>query len=231
MPKIGIEWVNRYGRAADNLRHNHTNTDGFSARLSVAVEFNNGDNDAVDAHFEEQGLTLAPLGLDSAFVELADMVYFSGHGERRGLKFGNPALDDGLAGVDELRLGDGVCKWIVFDCCHTLSNEGHISWFNQLTAAFRGLHYMLGFETECTDTPHRGRIFADRLARGRTIRDAWYAACVETEEDASTQGAYVRAYSATADTLVDRWPKTDSESLVVDPNSPTLRFVHFQFSC
>jgi hypothetical protein len=94
------------------------------------------------------------------------------------------------------------CKWAVFDACEVLaSRDGSTASF-RFKNAFAGLHHILGFASVCSDSDDRGRVFADRLNDGDTIRDAWIRACQETEE-ADRVVSWIRTDGASLD---DQWP-------------------------
>jgi hypothetical protein len=149
---------------------------------------------------------------------------------RTGLLYGQRDQDDGIAGINEMSLGNGRCKWIVFDACNVLQKiDGSSAWFNALTSVFAGLHYMLGFHTTCADSAGRGRIFAERLLDGSPIREAWIRACIETEGK-RTKCAWLRAYNASVDSFNDCWG-VDVPTLPRIESTCAIDFVYHNEHC
>jgi len=199
--RIGIEWVVNYAPASVNLPATRPQAERFWNTLSGEKAFNFGDNQAWDIDFEQQGTGFPSSGADRFVVELADITYFAGHGSVSGPLFSEPRRDDTLARPSEMRLGDGLANWVVFDACEVLLDPGVERRFSQV---FNGLHYVLGFHTICSDEKARGGIFADYLNQGDRMRDAWRKACQETEPFWLVW-AYIRASTQAAETFVDHW--------------------------
>ena len=61
--------------------------------------------------------------------------------------------DDGEARPSEVRWRNIDLKWIAFDACEVLRFSGA---FTRWKPAFKGLHYILGFETGANDERYRG---------------------------------------------------------------------------
>ena len=216
MGTIGIDWVNNYHGRASDLANNHENAQGFYNRLIGVRQFQHGDDTAFDTDFEQNGVGQPSPGIDHNFADDVDIVFFSGHGSRRGPLFGRADRDDGEAHFTEIRLGNKQCQWAVFDASEVLAEGSVTNW----TQAFKGLHYILGFHTPCQDKPDRGRRFAERLNAGMTIREAWIKACKETE-GSDTYIAYLRADQAghNTNTENDHWIGRGYVS--PDPVNPT----------
>lgn len=223
MGTIGIEWVNKYhGRAAD-LSNNDDNAKGFYNTLDGIQQFNYGDDNAWDQDFEESGVGSPTAGTDQTYADNVDICFFSGHGGPSGALFGIDNRDDGRARYSNIRLGNRQCEWIIFDACQVLAQTSHSNW-NQ---CFKGLHYILGFHTTCSDSKNRGKKFAERLNDGETVRSAWIKAC-EATEDSSTQWAYLRADQSGTDTVNDHWHGKGHVSS--DPSNPTA-YIYNKGSC
>ena len=86
---------------------------------------------------------------------------------------------------------------------------------------FNGLHMILGFHTTCSDEPDRGRLLAQYLNAGWTVRQAWIRACQDTE-DSDVTWAYLRADGHGTDTYNDHWWGKGHVS--EDPDHPTSLF-------
>jgi hypothetical protein len=130
--------------------------------------------------------------------------------------FGESGYDDGLARNTEVRWGDRNLEWIAFDACELLQRAGVFGRWGW--PVFKGLHYVLGFHTTCSDEANRGRYFAEYLNDGWTVRNAWIKACQLTE-GSTVEWAYLRAGTSSADTYNDHWHGKGYTS--PDPLNPT----------
>jgi len=214
---IGIEWVQKYNGLQGNLTNTKAQAEGFYNTLSAARGFNWGDDLAWDRDFEQAGAGSPADGTDTIWADHVDMVFFSGHGSPDRFYFGIKK-DDALAKSTELRWGDSQLEWIALDACNVLERDGV---FDRWRPAFRGLHYMLGFHTTTSDEANRGRILAEHLNAGDTMRVAWIKACQETE-DSLVEWAYLRADGGGSDTYNDHWHGKWTVS--ADPSGPLTLF-------
>lgn len=221
MASIGIEWVNKYNGIASDLSNNDNNSQGFYNTLDGIKQFNYGDNLAWDQDFESSGKGSPSTGTDQIYIDDVDIAFFSGHGWVDYLLFGRSNRDDGKAKSSEMILGDKNLEWIVFDGCQALERNGVFQRWGW--NVFKGLHYILGFHTNCYDKKNRGKKFAKRLNKGWTIREAWIKACKETEPS-ETEYAYLRAdqRSNNTNTYNDHWWGKGYVS--PDPNSPSTLY-------
>ena len=146
--------------------------------------FNWGDDLAWDQDFEETGVGSPATGTDTSWIDTVNIAFFSGHGSAGGFMFGIASKDDGTAKPSELKLGNGKLDWIALDACQVLEyDNGNV--FNRIGwPVFKGLHYILGFDTVARDESKRGRYLAENLNSGDRVRDAWRKACQETEDAA-----------------------------------------------
>jgi hypothetical protein len=117
----------------------------------------------------------------------------------------------------EVRWGDVRLKWIALDACNILEQNGVFGRWGW--PVFRGLHYILGFHTVTGDEPHRGRILAQYLNAGWSMRDAWIRAAQDTE-GSNHQWAYLRADAPGTNTFSDHWFGHGFVS--PDPKTPNL---------
>ena len=219
MGTIGIEWVRRYhGRAAD-LGNTQAQAEGFYNTLQGVRQFNWGDDLAWDQDFEQSGQGSPSGGTDTTYVDDVDIVFFSGHGSTNGPFFGVATHDSGTATPGEVRWGDRELEWIALDACDVLAVNGVFDRWGW--DRFKGLHYILGFDTTTSDESKRGRYFAEKLNAGWRVRDAWIHACQETE-GSGTRWAYVRADMAGTSTFDDHWHGKGFVSS--DPTDPTSLF-------
>jgi Family of unknown function (DUF6345) len=218
MGTIGIEWVQKYNGLAGNLSNTKAQAEGFYDTLSATRRFNWGDDLAWDVDFEATGVGSPPAGTDVAWVDNVDFVFFSGHGGPDEFYFG-VKMDDALAKATEVRWGDLDLEWIALDACDVLKRDGVFDRWGW--PVFHGLHYILGFHTTTSDEANRGRLLAQYLNAGWTVRQAWIRACQDTE-DAETWWAYLRADAAGTDTYNDHWLGKGTVS--ADPSSPTVLY-------
>jgi hypothetical protein len=227
---IGIEWVRCYHGKAPDLKHTRTNAEGFYNALSATRHFAWGDDLAWDQDFEQENLGSPPSGTDSVWVDNVDMVYFAGHGTESSFIFGVP-IDDMEAKASEIRWGDGRLKWIVLDACDVLWQNDGLDRTGAIDRwgwpVFNGLHYILGFDTIANDNETRGRLVAQYLNAGSTVRQAWIKACQDTEPS-HVKWAYLRADDEGSDTYNDHWLGKGSVS--ADPREPTA-FYYARGAC
>ena len=217
MGRIGVEWVNNYHGRASDLRNCDECAERFYDKLDGTREFNWGNDSAWDQDFEEPE--------DDNYADAVDIVFFAGHGSPNSILFGVDTHNNGTAGSASMRLGDYDCEWIVLDACQCLDEDHILAW----QATFRGLHYILGFHTNADDSRNRGKYFARRLNRGKTVREAWIRACKLTAPN-SLRLAYYRADDRRigTDTYNDHW--WDEGFVSSDPDDPDI-FYYYQTDC
>ena len=218
MGTIGIEWVRKYNGLANNLTNTKPQAEGFYNTLAATRRFAWGDDLAWDQDFEQKNVGAPSAGTDTAWADNVDMVFFSGHGSPGGFHFG-VKIDDSVAKPTEMRLGDRQMEWIALDACNILESNGVFGRWGW--PVFTGLHYVLSFHTTTSDEPDRGRILAQYLNAGNTVRQAWIKACQDTE-DSDTQWAYLRADAQGTDTFNDHWWGKGFVS--ADPANPNVLF-------
>jgi hypothetical protein len=216
MGTIGIEWVRKYNGLASNLTNTKAQAEGFYNTLSATRQFAWGDDLAWDQDFEQKNVGAPSAGTDQFWADNVDMMFFSGHGCPTGFCFG-VKTDDAIAKSTEIRWGNLDLDWIALDACQVLEQNGVFDRWGW--PVFKGLHYILGFHTVTSDEPNRGRILAQYLNAGNTMRQAWIKACQETE-GSGTQWAYLRADAAGTDTYNDHWWGKGFTSS--DPDNPNV---------
>jgi hypothetical protein len=218
MGTIGIEWVKKYNGLAGNLTNTKPQAEGFYNTLAATRQFNWGDDLAWDRDFEESGVGSPPDGTDDIWADNVDFVFFSGHGSTDRFYFGMK-IDDAVAKSTEIHWGDRDLEYIALDACNVLERDGVFDRWGW--PVFRGLHYILGFHTTTSDEADRGRLLAQYLNAGWTVRQAWIKAAQDTE-GSGTWWAYLRADNATSNTYTDHWWGAGSVSS--DPVSPTVLY-------
>lgn len=246
MVDIGREWVQSYNGRAVDLTNTLAQTDGFLTELATSatgaplgvVVLDYGDEQAVDTDFEEPNQPFSgDPGDDALYVEKADIVYYSGHGDEYGPTFGVTSSDDGQAHKDEVKWGNGgKLRWIVIDGCWVLATDPTMTPLGDDTLrrwkkAFAGLHQMLGFRTVGTDEPYRGRYFASYLKQGYSIVEAWKKACQDSESSSRYWAviyAKWKSGSAVRSALTDRLPGVGAS---VSSTAGTLTLVYLSGPC
>src|SRR5438105_584832 len=178
MGAIGIEWVRKYHGLASDLSNTKPQAEGFYTTLSATRQFALGDDLAWDQDFEQKNVGSPSAGTDETWADNVDMVFFSGHGSPGNFLFG-VKTDDANAKPTEIRWGDRNLEWIVLDACNVLEESGVFGRWGW--PVFKGLHHILGFHTTTSDEADRGRILAQYLNAGNTVRQAWIKACQDTE--------------------------------------------------
>ena len=217
MGTIGIEWVRNYHGLAGDLTNTKPQAEGFYNTLSATRQFAWGDDLAWDQDFEQQNVGSPAAGTDTTWADDVDMVFFSGHGSPSDFLFGKK-IDDAKAKPSEIKWGNRDLEWIALDACNVLERDGVFDRWGW--PVFKGLHIMLGFHTTTSDEADRGRILAQYLNAGNTVREAWIKACHDTE-DSDTEWAYLRADAQGTDTFNDHWWGKGAVS--ADPTNPTDR--------
>ena len=218
MATIGVEWVRQYNGLANNLTNTKAQAEGFYNTLSGVRRFNWGDDLAWDQDFEQQGQGSPNTGTDTTWVDAVDAAFFSGHGNQGAFYFGKK-IDDARAKNTEVVWGDLNLEFIALDACQVLEENGVFDRWGW--PVFKGLHVLCGFHTVTGDESNRGRIFAQYLNAGCTVRQAWIRAAQDTE-GSGTQWAYLRADAPGTNTYTDHWWGNGSVS--PDPYEPTVLF-------
>ncbi|HQR27107.1 MAG TPA: DUF6345 domain-containing protein [Nocardioides sp.] len=218
MGSIGIEWVQSYHGLAGDLSNTRAQAEGFYNTLAGVRQFSWGDDLAWDQDFETQGLGTPSSGTDTSWADNVDAVFFSGHGSSSRFYFGR-TIDDAYAKSTEIRWGDLDLELIALDACNVLERDGVFDRWGW--PCFAGLHYILGFHTVTGDEADRGRLLAQYLNAGSTVREAWIRAAQDTE-DSDTEWAYLRADAAGTSTYTDHWWGAGPVS--ADPVSPTVLY-------
>lgn len=169
-----------------------------------------------DAAYEEDFKVSTLGGTDYKWADNVDLMLFSGHGSKNGFYFGT-TVDDHMLHYEDAYWGDQNLEWIIIDACNVLFDDDTL-WDRWGWPVFKGLHYILGYNTECYDVDTRGRDFIKyAMYLGYTVRLAWIHATIDSED--GTMAAYLRADSADTDTYNDHL--FDFGSVSTDPINPT----------
>jgi hypothetical protein len=176
---VGVEWINEYPICGFG---------GLSGRDDVAVgfydemrangytgRFNFGNSLAWANDFMDDDVVAS--GNDHSWVDTVDFAYHADHGNVGMFGFGVDN-DRCIVSANQCRWGDNSdLEWIVLDDCSVLRHGQYGIWWQ----AFQKLHMIISFDTNAHDDSDRGRIFAEKLADGWSIRQAWWYACDQTE--------------------------------------------------
>ena len=185
--EVGIEWVGMSDLDSP-LWNTETNIEGFYNWMGTLGGFNREFNWGEWSAWEEDFKEVAQGGTDTEWVDCVDFVYYQDHGNPGGVSF-TSHHDDGWLSPDEMRLGDGDLETIVFDACSPLKwqNKYGDTVFERWDQTLQGIHQICSFATGSHNAQTRGVKFGfymtgiSTLISPRTIVQAWFRACAETE--------------------------------------------------
>ena len=179
-PKVG--GVNDYGceRAVSNM--GAAQQTGFNNRFAsggYVRRFNFTGSSCWERDFLEGG-----NGLDSTYVDNADIVFYIGHGNGGGFTFESSQNDGKVSYPDVVGAwGDLDLEWLALLSCEVLKDTYNgVKWYDRWIPAFDGLHQLLGFETLAQDNSGFGAGFADwtlgryNILPPMPIRLSWFLA-------------------------------------------------------
>lgn len=183
----GVEWINSYTYPPEQ---GSCNFDNLGGRDDVAIGFYDvltshgytgrfqwGDGNAWANDFMDSGVE--PSGDDHHWIDTVDFAYHADHGNVGIFGFGRP-VDRCIVAAEDCRWGDDDdLEWIVLDDCSCLRQGEYGVWW----PTFQGLHMIVSFDTNAHDASSRGRLFAEKLVDGWSVRQAWWYACEQTEGD------------------------------------------------
>ncbi|KUG05675.1 hypothetical protein ASZ90_016885 [hydrocarbon metagenome] len=179
------EWVSQYPGNDPDIVHSEAEATGFYNTLggtySWSGTFIRGDNDNPPARAADWKDPSYYGGLDdnpNTGIDSTNFAFFSGHGwEGAGILFayGYPDREEQNLWYNETLWGNTKVDWIALGACHVLnqSNDNYKVW----EGSFRGLHSIVGWDTQGTCHPDLGLIFASEMLDGSTIWEAWKSAC------------------------------------------------------
>lgn len=176
-PEVGIEWVTDYSWPYSDLPNSDNSAEDFYNTLGNAgwtKKFNMGNSYASDAHFEHSGVN----GVDSSYVDGADIVFYQGHGEDDSLHLAT--YTKRVIYENEIKWGDYDLEWIALHSCSSTAEPSNFIQGNGPEYGFNGVHLVCGFYTTALNYAEDGGNFADRLLNGETVKDAWFHAIDET---------------------------------------------------
>lgn len=185
--EVGIEWVGMSDLDSP-LWNTETNIEGFYNWMGTQGAFNREFNWGEWSAWEEDFKEVAQGGTDTEWVDCVDIVYYQDHGNPDGVSF-TSQHDNGWLSPGEMRLGDGDLETIVFDACSPLAweNDNGDTVFERWDQTLQGLHQICSFATTSRNVQTRGVKFGlymtglYSLILPRTIVQAWFRACAETE--------------------------------------------------
>ena len=167
--------------------YNVLTANGYTGR------FNWGNNAAWATDFMDKDVVAS--GGDHDWVDTVDIAYHADHGNIGIFGFGVANDRCIVSTKNNCRWGDNYdLEWIVLDDCSVLRHGYHSEWLS----TFQNLHMIISFDTNAHDDGQRGRIFAEKLIAGWSIKQAWWYACDQTE-GSSTYAAIAGASDGTTD--------------------------------
>jgi hypothetical protein len=184
--EIGIEFVG-LSDLGSPLPNSEENIEGFYNWMGTIGgynrEFNWGEWSAWEEDFKDAQFS----GTDTEWIDAVDFVYYQDHGGPNGVSF-TSHHDDGWLGCSQMRLGDGDLDTIVFDACSPLAweNKDGDNVYERWGDSLQGIHQICSFSTTSHNAKTRGTKFGLYLTgllilQPRTIMQAWFRACMETE--------------------------------------------------
>lgn len=196
--EIGVEYNCDYDSPYNDLDNSDENALGFYNWLgshSFTKQWNNGDTNASERHFEKGDVN----GTDYDWVDAVDFAYFSGHGNTSGLIFRSNTDGDGtdtqIAHYNELYLGDSDLEWLFADACNVLYHDWW--WWTPVRwqTVFDDLHGITSYVSVSYDYNNIGETFAKYLTGDmgvsvKSIGDAWKAATKYTQPEDITGAIY-----------------------------------------
>jgi hypothetical protein len=134
---------------------------------------------------------------DDAWVDNADLVFYTGHASQNGWVLNPPAdtfLHNNEANVATVDLwGNTDIEWFIIAACgphqstHFTTNTTNA--FDRWRGAFDGLHVMLGYGAVTFDNTDEGRRFMELSRAGWNVVDAWFRTAQEIQPATNGFGA------------------------------------------
>lgn len=162
------------------LFHTHQDADGFLRwlrRHGAEHNFWLRDGDVSSYLYDKDNDDNGDGGIDSDCV-----FYHSGHGftlPDDGVflaSMGRGSAGKPTAGSNDMRIGDGLCRYLFWSTCFSLRvSQGHsplLSW----SRSNQGLRMVFGFDTITLDSPHLGEHFGRQHRCGYSFSLAWLTA-------------------------------------------------------
>jgi len=176
---VGVEWINEFPTCGFHELGGRDDTAvGFYNELTAhgyTGRFNWGNGAAWATDFMDKDVVGS--GNDHNWIDTVDFAYHADHGNVGIFGFG-VSVDRCIVSSNECRWGDNSdLEWIVLDDCSTLRQGQYGVWWQ----SFQRLHMIISFDTNAHDDGSRGRIFAEKLVAGWSIKQAWWYACEQTE--------------------------------------------------
>nr|MCR5186882.1 DUF6345 domain-containing protein [Clostridia bacterium] len=184
--RIAVEYAGYYdtwGGDLDNLKSPADISNGIVDELKGSpkgwkIKYVKSDYSVWETDFK--GVSIG--GHDNEYADSVDMLIYTGHGvkpKHHGATDYSFALNTykntRYAKQSEMYLGNGDLEWLVTFTCNFLASKdldkiGHMS---------KGLHAICGYESSVILTPHMGRIFLEKLKRGISVKEAFFATSLE----------------------------------------------------
>lgn len=184
--EIGIECVGDYS-SWDNLSN-------LNSPINIAQDFanafkNNNKKWKVSYKYTNSGVWETDFkakslgGKDDKYADNVDLLIYSGHGLKpkgygaKDYAFAlNTKNNSKYANQKEMYLGNRDLEWLVTFTCNFLESKnldtiGHMA---------KGIHAICGFETAVILTPDMGSVFAKKLQKGYSVKEAFFGTAKDT---------------------------------------------------
>jgi len=184
--ECGTEWIG----PSQGLGGSPGNKQGFIDQCIAAgwsVIFDWGEASAWESDWRAN---------DDAYVDNADLVFYTGHASQSGWVLNPPAdtflhhTEVNVATIDQW--GDTDVEWIVIAACgphqstHFTTNTTNA--FDRWRGVFDGLHVMLGYGAVTYDNTSEGRRFMELSRAGWNVVDAWFRTAWEIQPSSNGYG-------------------------------------------
>jgi hypothetical protein len=184
--EVGVEWIGLSHNKP--LYNNQKNTEGFYNWMYSHGSYSKGFNWHEYSAWEEDFKDASFGGTDSEWVDAVDIAYIHSHAGPQGVGF-TSSHDYKALRFSEMRLGDGDLETLAIDACKSLAwvDKYGNNVFERWAPAFQGLHQVCAFVTNSANSAKTGPYFGLYMTglgyafQSRTIIDAWFRSCLETE--------------------------------------------------
>lgn len=145
------------------------------------IQYMNLNNMVRETDFKGKSLG----GYDHFYADDVDLLFYSGHGLSPNATFSHGAKVNSLAmnnqknsyyaKQNQMYLGNQDLEWFVTFTCNFLNAS-----MDEIGSMAKGVHCICGMETGVYLYPTQGKIMSDKLKRGISVKEAYFATLEET---------------------------------------------------